>query len=100
MQLEIEVLDHPETADVELAQHAAILDRSADVPGQVELLAEQRVERWRLVPTHQAGRDGRTADLDLRTDGKLQALAPIRRQQPRLVAHDLDSHTLVGRQHE
>ncbi len=49
MQLEVEVLDHAETADVELAEHAPILDRSADVPGEVagevELVADQVVER-------------------------------------------------------
>ena len=54
MQLEIEVLDHAEAADVELAEHGAILDRSADVPGEVELLAYQRVERRRVVPSRQS----------------------------------------------
>ena len=49
MELEVEVLDHAETADVELAEHAPILDRSADVPGevarQVELVADRLRQR-------------------------------------------------------
>src|SRR4029450_12196947 len=49
VQLEGGVLAHAETTDVELAEHAPILDRSADVPGEVtgkvELVADQGVER-------------------------------------------------------
>src|SRR6185436_12174648 len=64
MQLEVEVVDHAETADVQLAEHLAILDRAADVPGEVELVADEVVERRRVLAPNEPRRCGGAFDLD------------------------------------
>src|SRR4029453_13441636 len=86
MQLEVEVVDHAETADVQLAEHPAILDRAAALPGEGELVTDEVVERRRVIAPNEPRRCGGAFDLDRGADRELQAVPAARRGQPRLLA--------------
>ena len=103
VELEVEVVDHPEAADVELPEHAAEPSgrrRHRGRPGSPNF-SRTSVRNGGAPPrrTSRAGRvDARIADPG--PQGQLEALAAVRRQEPGLVAHDLERDLLAGVQHE
>ena len=113
-QLEIEVPDDSETADVELAEHRRILagttdiaDRRRDrggrltgVPRKVELVSNPRQEARRIITTNEASGSARRVDLDLGAYRDLLGLPTVRRDQPGLVADHLEAHHTPRPEHE
>ena len=97
MQLEVEVIDHAESTDVQLPEHGPDTSRGRrhrGRPGKPELLAHEREESRRAVPSHEARRAGGGADPDPRAHGQLQTLASVGGEQPRLVALHLERDLL------
>ena len=108
VQVEIEVVDDPETADVQLPQHACTLPAGADIAvvpvrritRQLELVAHPREEGRRPGTAHQAGRPLGGFDASATADRQLDALAAVCREESGFVPHDLQDDLLVSAQHE
>ena len=101
MQLEVEVVDDPETADVQLAEHPRTLSRGTDiavvvgirrVARQVELVPDASEERRRVLAADQPRRPLRRADprtrgrpAARRSPGRRRTAARAPRRGPRAI---------------